>query len=456
MSLLRLFFGFIVFFGWRTVRSSIGDKRAVITFIFLASLFLNAFLPDQKLIDTFVSLLKISAFALIFAEIIVWKSIGGGNADDSPQEQRRRGIRVILFSGGLMALVGVHNLLNISFLLDSSNQGTVTALNPWGLFFTAFVLFGAFFFSIKQHDNGDIVDSSLFRKCIFVSAIVACGILVLVYRQYLPGNAAKLADGTGGVGLGSISTNETALLGCCLLMWILKIQHSRGVSFPTLAGSGCAICIVFLTQSRLGLASLFIILMLYFIGTIKFRAKQILLAVIIIAALSGPALYVINQRMTADTGFISKVEGADMVGSGRAFIWLSYLDAFGDVAQERPLAWILGVGPAGVVNLYDNTVLRTFSVDVAQGTFFPLHSDLVFTFLAIGSLGLFIWIGLVHTIYCQIRKNRFNFCAMSALLIFILYSVFDMLIYFPLGVWLLAQAMLSLTDKHGDELPNLS
>jgi O-antigen ligase len=117
-----------------------------------------------------------------------------------------------------------------------------------------------------------------------------------------------------------------------------------------------------------------------------------------------------------------------------------------DVASEKPLVWAFGVGPAGIPELYDNTLLNALDIEVADGTYYPLHSDVVLTFLETGFLGLLMWGGAVIAMFLQTRRSGLNFCSASAITIFVLYSFFDMLIYSPFAVWLLTQAMVTPLD----------
>jgi hypothetical protein len=442
MSILQLMLGIFMVFSLRLLYPWITNKLSLITFFSLTALFLNAVFSQLRIMNLAYMVLETTTLSLVIAGLLFSRDLWPGNTDNTPPKQEHLKRLILIFTGGLMALICIHNIGNMGYLLSETNRETIGTLSPWGIFFNAAILLFALYYSINNQTY-NIVNSSLFRVSILTSALAFSVVLFLVALKLLPGNTDKIALGIGGVGFGNMSTNETSLLGCCLLLWVLQIQYVRGVSLMTLACLPSLIVMVLLTQSRIGIFCVFIIVFLYIFYTGKFRIKEILITFCVIALLSIPAFNVFVDRMEADSS---------MDGSGRAFIWVNYIDAFSEVATQKPLAWIFGVGPAGVVKLYNNTILEFFGLEVAQGTYFPLHSDVVFIFLTSGFLGLILWFGLVTTAYTQIKRSGRHFCSVASFIIFVLYSFFDMMIYSTLSVWLLALAI----TYPGNNQPNIS
>ncbi|MFZ4857094.1 MAG: O-antigen ligase family protein [Desulfuromonadaceae bacterium] len=440
MSIFQLIVGIIMVFGWRLLYPWIANKLSLITFLSLTALLLNALFSKIKAINIAFSLLETITLSLIIAGLLFTQDIWPKDSDNIPPEKNIIKRQILIFAGGLMALICFHNLADFEYLLNESNRETIGVLSPWGVFFTAAILLFTLCYS-RNNQTFCIVNSSLFRVCILTSAIAFSVVLVLVALKLIPGNTDKVALGIGGVGFGNMSTNETSLLGCCLLLWVLQIQCVRGVSTISLACIPGPIIMVLLTQSRIGIGCVFIIVLFYLFYRSKYRLKELFISLFVIVLLSVPAVNVFLARMSADKGVLTGTDGGGIAGSGRALIWISYLDAFIEVASIRPLTWIVGVGPTGVVRLYDSTFLDFLGFEVAQGTYFPLHSDVVFTFLATGFLGLFLWLVLVTAAYIQIKRNGTNFCGVAAITVFVIFSLFDMLIYSTFSVWLLALAI---------------
>jgi hypothetical protein len=444
MNLLQLFVGIIMVFGWQLVPHVIGNKRIFITTILLTASFITTIIPEIKEINLLATLLELAAISIIISELYFKKKNSLSPIGSLEADQERN--KVIKFAGVVMAILAIHNFFDISYLLDASNLETVSVLSPWGLFFVLLIV--SYTFSAKSNSGDyDLANSSFFRGSVFSFSIAFSLVVTLVFFDLMPGNTDKVALGIGGVGLAGKSTNETGLIACCLILWLLRIQKLRGISLLGIVSLVSLAGMVLLTQSRIGIVSLFIITLCYLFYNRRLRTRDVVFAALIIAALSIPAISVMVERMSADSGISTKIEGGDLGGSGRGFIWFSYLDAFTSVASEKPYTWLLGVGPAGVAELYGDTYLRAFKIEVANGTYYPLHSDVVFTFLSTGFIGLFCWIALVITVTIKLKRHGFNFSNISAITIFVFYSFGDMLIYSPLAVWLLTQAIVSPLDN---------
>ena len=411
--------------------------------IFLGALLLLSLAPDVVAAGILVSWALTSGLVILLAECFNGKIATTTEGQGRSKLSLAPGNYAIYCASGLLLVILTHNLTAIKIISDASRVETISVLNPWGIFWVATIVICCTLFSAKN-ETRDVVYNRFFRSSMKFYAVVIFVILVLVYFQVLPGNADKIASGTGGVGLANISTNETSLVGCCLLLWLLKIQRFSGVTWGSFTATVSSIGIILLTQSRIGIVSLGIILLLFYLRTCVISLKNILIAAVVVVILAIPSYFIISERMSADTGFVSSsAQGSELSGSGRAFMWLGYIDAFTDAALDNNLVWIYGVGPSGVIDLYENSPLSLFFTSVASGTFFPTHSDVVFIFLAAGSLGLLLWIGLLISLYLRVKLNGFDFCALSAFIIFMFYSTFDMLSYTPLGILLLSLAMLS-------------
>lgn len=440
MSLTRLLISFGAIFVWLAISQSIKDKRIVVTAIFFVALLVTVLFSSIKASPMFSALLQIAAITLVFSELLREIFL-----KDSSRKITKRGLnrKIILIATGLMLLIGLHNIGDISTLIGKFGWEALDVLNPWGLFLTIFIVSNLA--SFRQDIHHDIKESPIFRLCIFGAAITFGIILLLVYLRYLPGNTEKVAEGIGGIGFASMSTNEAALLGSCLLIWVLMLQKSHGVSLVSLISLISSIVIILLTKSRTGIICAGIIFVLYIFSIEKHRARNIFIALLVAAIFSIPAFNAMEERMSMDEGISSGSGYA--TGSGRLIIWASYFDVFSDVAAQKPLTWLIGVGPVGLLDLYDKTFLCELKLEVANGEFFPLHSDLVFTFLTTGALGLLLWSALLITLYFKVSSNGFNFAGLAAVSVFVVCSSIDMVTYSSCATWLIAMTIANSENK---------
>jgi hypothetical protein len=347
-----------------------------------------------------------------------WLSVGG------------RGLLSI--AGALMVWVAVRNVAGGTGQLGSLYD----VVNPWG---TVLILVAVLYWL----DCVQLLASWKARA----PAITALGLsaslalfamMVLVYLGLLAGNTGKVAEGTGGLGLANTATNETGLLAICLLMlclWIASPVSSPGRLLRVTA-TAADIMVVFMTRSRLSIAVAGVVLVLYFWSRLSARPHGRLTVAAGIAAaliLFGTVGASIVRSRTAREVQLSRIAGGD-----RLVLWAGYGAAFASEAEARPTVWITGVSPVGLLGLYDLSELEKFDLQMPDGQpFYPVHSELLTSFLTGGVVGLLgwllIWWQLLHFPYRRDRRAQ----AAGALMTLAAWFLADMVQYSPFAVTLL-------------------
>jgi hypothetical protein len=217
MSLLQLFVGIILVYGWCFFQMARYHNRIFITFILLTACLITGLNYELRAILLFASFLNVAAISLMISHFLINIKIILSNIKIMPGGQVAMGNHITFYAAGIIILVSLHNLINISDLMYESTKDTINALSPWGLLFEFLIVSYSFFISVSDRDE-DISENSFFRHTIFSFSIAFSIILAFIFLGYLPGNTEKSILGIGGVGLGGMSTNETGFLACCLLL----------------------------------------------------------------------------------------------------------------------------------------------------------------------------------------------------------------------------------------------
>jgi hypothetical protein len=332
-----------------------------------------------------------------------------------------------------MVIITIHNLIG---LYDGKLDTRVT--NAWGAFLI-FLTFGLLALSPPPL----AYLRAPFRWLISMGAVSYSAIIFLVYFGVLRGNTGKLVTGQGGVGASGHSTNDTALLGCALLIWstyffLLKRRDGGRRAFGIAA---CAILAgIGMTQSRIGLLACGVAVILLVLS----RSSQILKSrrIIVfgcIAVLGILGLQIAYQRTLVEINSqatFGYLAGGDFSASGRTIIWAEYLSAFLSRSGHEWWAWIVGFGPNGIPELYESTILSQVGLVTEGGAFLPTHSDLVWVLLATGSIGVLFIIAAV--LWWQRAIPSRSALAWPALSVFLAFSAFDMVQYsYPASLLLL-------------------
>jgi hypothetical protein len=432
---LTLLIGTIVIPVKRATRAPIA-----LAFLLAAPFVLALSTPERESLSRIASGLRIGAIASFGWQVVV-------HLVTIPLAQQRQRRAVIFGAFGLIALVICHNLLAFDSLARLSTAETF-AINPWA-FFKIMVVILFCITTLSTWKNDDVLSST---NIIIVTASAAVFLFQLaIAAGLLTGNTMKYADEIGGTGLGNMSTNETASLGVGLLIWNFRLLQ-RGIGRAALFSWASILCVmaaIILTKSRIGIATATVVLIsLLVAGKIRTGFKLGVVAPLTIVAVVMAAQIVeqrSNSEITYWRGSLSISEGW---GSGRGAFWSEYLDAFVDTASVNATAGALGVGPAGILPLYDLTRLREYGFVLADAEFYPPHSDVLTIVFTCGGLGLLAWlcvvIGMIRLPFAK-GLSAPAYCAIGA---FVVVSTGDMLSYVPEIAALLVTAVASCVSPH--------
>lgn len=317
--------------------------------------------------------------------------------------------------------------------------GLPSALNPRGLLtLVSIVLYWALPGSDALATFGGTKTLGRFVSFVALAMFV---LDVMTAAGIVAGNIGKVGLGLGGVGLGGLSTNETAVLGLGLLLWVLWFRRTalgweRAVNTAALLA---CLGVVLMARSRVGLLAAGAVMMAYALtyGVQEVRRNIVpLLAVVFFVAV---AVLVIRQRSGSEAAQFYRrgLRGADVPGGERVLVWASYGTSFMGAAQERPVRWLVGVGPRGLAALYDRSPLPELNISTRSEHFYPVHGDVLQVFLTSGALGLAsVLLAGVLLFVCATHAAE-KFYAFAALGSFAFVISADMLQYLPFGSSLL-------------------
>lgn len=424
MSITETLVSFAVLVGTVVIPSRPATKGVMTFALLLAAPFVLALAtPEREFMSRVASGLRIGAITSLSWQTLV-QLLTSKRTSEGPKKWMMIGIVSIL------VIVTLHNLSAFDTLTEFTTAETLL-VNPWA--FLKLMLVVAF--CVFTGSNWNTHET---LRLIQLVVIGACATLLLfqvvVLLGVLPGNTLKAIDDLGGTGLGNISTNETAFLGIGLMVWCLRFlqQPSGWNRTATWIAMLSALTAVLMTKSRLGIAAASLVLVASLLagkGRTAFR-----LAVFGPVAIAGVVMagQIIQQRSIAEVSYwqgnLSISEGW---GSGRGVFWSEYWDAFSGLASNSLLIDLFGVGPVGILQLYDLTRLNELGVTLQDIAFYPTHSDLLTILLTCGTIGLLAWLIVV----INLIRLRFNkdlqitaYCAIGA---FVAVSSGDMLSYVP-------------------------
>jgi hypothetical protein len=207
--------------------------------------------------------------------------------------------------------------------------------------------------------------------------------------------------------------------------------------------------VVVLTKGRIALAAASIlILAALFASRARVLVKvSVLLPILVVFAIL--AVNVILQRTSAEFAGTAgpQMTLENMPGSGRPIVWFYYVDAFIYSARAHPYYWIVGVGSAGLLSLYDLSPLQKLGHVIEHVEFYPLHSDFVNVFLISGFLGLLCWMYLIWWFWKVPKRKDQRAIAFGALGSFTLFMAVDMVNYLLVASVLIFYAVVSSIDS---------
>jgi hypothetical protein len=360
---------------------------------------------------------------------------------------RLGGSSVIYAIGLLLILLIAHIAFSFDRIIDPHQSGRISAANPWGIpAVLAIILFALL--------NKSSIDLKRIDKLMFFVVAIASVILGLlefaIVLGIIPGNTSKVAENMGGRGLANWSTNETGILACSLLLWNMRSLYAG--KRRTFIAFGCVVLnlsVVVLTKGRIALAAASIlILAALFASRARVLVKvSVLLPILVVFAIL--AVNVILQRTSAEFAGTAgpQMTLENMPGSGRPIVWFYYVDAFIYSARAHPYYWIVGVGSAGLLSLYDLSPLQKLGHVIEHVEFYPLHSDFVNVFLISGFLGLLCWMYLIWWFWKVPKRKDQRAIAFGALGSFTLFMAVDMVNYLLVASVLIFYAVVSSIDS---------
>lgn len=355
----------------------------------------------------------------------------------------------------LISILFIHNVFDFNLIYLSNNEKVMGVINPWGLFNTILIIY--FFLLIYSKDQ--LLNVNKLYSLTQFSAIIYFVLTIAVLLGIVKGNTEKVELGIGGIGLGGISTNETALFALLHIVTLFTYQYKYSkysfLSFLLIVTTTAGL---FLSESRTGMFLLLVSVLFFLIyANISKKIKLTIFGVGFILFVTV-GLSVLDKRMEADVGsdnLPAKRNEIVLPGSGRPIIWASYLDAFIYQSKNNPSSWLLGIGSAEIKKLYENTSLNKLGATLPTINFYPIHGDWLYLFLSSGLVGLFCFIVILIYLFSLSFNLNLKFLNKTAITLFAVFSFVDMLNYFTLAVfWLMMLLMLS--RQNSEELKQVN
>jgi hypothetical protein len=247
-------------------------------------------------------------------------------------------------------------------------------------------------------------------------------LIVITYLGFITGNTSKALDG-GGVGIGRLSTNDTALISLCFGFIFLQHIKERKKLFYSVMALSCNIVIIFFTQSRL--AILWVLIIFIFAIMQSSKLKTVLKYSPLILFLTYLLFVVFKSRFEADVDprIPDEIYWAHF-GSGRLIIWAEYLLSFINDFGHSIVNIIFGIGYWNIGNLYSQSNLFVGGWVLEDTYFYPIHNDLLLLFFSGGGISIILYFTLVY-----ISKNKQSIVNIGMILLLTVYVFFDMLNY---------------------------
>lgn len=211
------------------------------------------------------------------------------------------------------------------------------------------------------------------RKPVLVSCLVAMGFHIVVIGLGL-GQVGTYYDVGERLGFAAEIPHALALLGVVIAGAGLTLPHvGQQIAFFAAGAVPAA-----MTAVRSALLAFVVMLAAFLWGSnIRARAVLLLVAVALVAAISGAA-DVVTNRIDSQAGEFSSFSSA---GSDRGLIWTVALNGWVD---SGPGAWVYGAGLRAAVDFE----IQALAVALVA------HSDVLEVLVQLGAIGLIAWLAL--------------------------------------------------------------
>jgi hypothetical protein len=385
-------------------------------------------LTDEKsllLLSTTLNIICISfVCGLIFAS-------AGKNSPNSRRTLKNTYIYYVLF----VLIIIIHNLIDTFSHLSSGMENALTLANPWGLM-VSFI----FVFVFNSNTFINYTSSNSFKRTIYTASFVLFFLVLAVSFGVIKGNTEKVIEDVGGIGLRTFSTNETALMGMVLSVYILDDSRKNGFNLLRIFCIMTSLFVIIVTRSRIGIFSIGFIFAIHFLSGLRKKPLASAALAILIACVSLPFIDVITKivlkrfqnDVNQNLGFSTVSGSLGTTLSGRTLIWEAYLDQFLGSLTHNPIFLYFGSGYNQLLKMYTDSFLPLIGFKSLKFNFYPLHSDLLLIFIVSGVVGLFIWWVEFITVVKMFFKSP-SFIGAAFLWVLFTFSMIDMLNYSPLS-----------------------
>jgi hypothetical protein len=401
------------------------QKRSLgIILMLLFSHFISSSLVSNILVLRIISVLQIFGLAGFFIYFI--KRLKIEHSDK-------------LIFKSLIILTGIifcHNIIDLNSKdLNIIQEKAVEISNPWGLFLSFWFVFSNS--SIKQLDAKELIHV---EKLVAYFSFTLAVILILTFLGLLEGNTSKKLQGSGGIGIGNLSTNDTALTFLCFFVFSIN-NYVRTRKNKTLFLLLIISLSIFLTESRLAIICLVLIVSIFLLVHVKkkviFFLSPVLLIVFffIFIVVRNRMLYDLNPRLPSGLEWVH-------FGSGRLVIYAEYVISYVENYSHSFQNLIFGIGYYDLVEVYSKSNLFDGGWVLKDYHFYPIHSDLFLIFYITGFLGLLL------TVIILLRMRLNSLIKISMFLVFILFITFDMINYSQFSCLLIGIGLFSVGNKN--------
>ena len=330
-------------------------------------------------------------------------------------------------------MVIVHNLFDSFGHLTKGMESALAVANPWGL-----MLSFIFVFSFNSNADINFTDSRSFIRTIYIASFILFFIVGAVSLGIIKTDtaASKVFEGTGGVGLLTTSTNETALMAICFIIYLVRYGEKHLSNFILILCVILDLIVIILTRSRIGIFSIAFIMAIFIFTWFRKKPMAAIGLSFLIAMGILPfwqlIMKIISKRFQSDTSFnIGIVTIFDKFGislSGRTLIWDGYLTEFLSSLAHNPFFLYVGSGYDSMLAMYNNSFLPLTDYKMDKVNFFPLHSDMLLIFIVTGFLGLLIW-WIEFTAVMKFFIKNPSFIKASFMWVLFIFTMIDMLNY---------------------------
>lgn len=320
----------------------------------------------------------------------------------------------------------------------------LSLINPWG-----HLMVFLFVFCHNSKSYIHYLDTKVFRSFMLCSGFVFFIIIMMIKLDLLEGNTEKVGTGQGGLALKNLSTNETALLAICHIIYFLYyIKQARTNKILFFIAIALNAYILLLSESRVGIISFVIALGIYFYGVIKkgkatYKLTAIVACLAILPLLNLFVSVISSRNQNDESDDIRYSTWANTLGtsfSGRIIVWQAYEMEYMNEAKYDPVELFIGAPFYELSRFFTQSYLPLTHMKIRNVKFFPLHSDLLFLCITSGILGSLLWLANYLIAFKRVFKNQ-SFLTFSCFIVFTAFFCMDMFNYSLLSSLLVGLGM---------------